>query len=359
MSPRKPLSWKDGSDETIGFQPVVGGGLGFGGRRAGWLAHGPFARRAHASGSQSEAAAALDRAAAAQKFAFVFFWKEQNPQTDRAWGVLQAAAGKMSDWADVVAVQATDPAEKPLVDRFGTSRAPMPLVLAVAPCGAVTKAFTSAFDESQLRTALVSPGTQLCLKALQDRKLVLLCVVDQAGPNGVGVPAAAQEFKADQRFGAASEIVLVSAGDEGEAGFLKELKVDTRVPSAVHGLARSSRQRHRPIRRSGEQGPIAGQTRRGPVEPVRRRHVRSGWMRSEEIGADARVAGTLRVPSAKHGSPSRVNSEGDLAKSCTARRAMLRKSRHRSVPTTICRENNSCECELWFGGRFSSERASW
>ena len=183
-----------------------------------------------ASGRQSEAAAALDRAAAANKFAFVFFWKEQNPQTDRAWGVLQTAAGRMSDWADVVAVQATDPAEKPLVDRFGTSRAPMPLVLAVAPCGAVTKAFSSVFDESQLKSAFVSPGTQRCLKALQDRKLVLLCVVDQAGPNGSGAPMAAQEFKADQRFGAASEIVLVSASDAGETGFLKELRVDTGVP---------------------------------------------------------------------------------------------------------------------------------
>ena len=41
---------------------------------------------------------------------------------------------------------------------------------------------------------------------------------------------AAQAFKADQRFGAASEIVLVSASDAGETGFLKELRVDTGVP---------------------------------------------------------------------------------------------------------------------------------
>lgn len=180
------------------------------------------------SSASSPGLRALDQAAAARKFTFVFFWREQNAETDRAWSVLHAAAGKMSDWADVVAVQTTNPTERALVDRFGTGRAPMPLVLAVAPCGAVTKAFTSGFDEAQLRTAFVSRGTQLCLKALQDRKLVLLCVVDQAGPNGSGVPAAAQDFKADQRYGAASEIVLVSAGDAGEARFLSELKVDNR-----------------------------------------------------------------------------------------------------------------------------------
>jgi hypothetical protein len=184
-----------------------------------------------ASAAPSKAAAAIERSAAAHKFAFVFFWKEQNPQTGRAWSVLQAAGRNLSDTADVIPVQASDPAEKTVVDRFGASRAPMPLVLAVAPCGAVTKAFTSAFDESKLRTALVSPGTQLCLKALQDRKLVLLCVVGQAGPDGAEIPAAAQEFKADQRFGASSEIILVTAGDAGEAGFLRELQVDTRMPA--------------------------------------------------------------------------------------------------------------------------------
>ena len=183
-----------------------------------------------ASAGSSEAAAALDRAAAAGKFAFVFFWKEQNPQTDRAWSVLQAAMRRMSDGADVVPVQATNPAEKSVVDRFEASRAPLPLVLAVAPGGAVTKAFGAVFDEAQLRTAFVSPGTQLCLKALQDRKLVLLCVCDQAGPAGATVPSGVREFKADPRFAAAAEVVLVNAGDDREASFLKELQVDARAP---------------------------------------------------------------------------------------------------------------------------------
>jgi hypothetical protein len=183
-----------------------------------------------AAGGLSEATAALDRAAAARKFAIVFFWKDQNPQTGRAWSTLQTAAGRMSDWAEIVPVQASNPAEKALVDRFGTSRAPMPLVLAVAPCGAVTKAFGAVFDEAQLRTAFVSPGTQLCLKALQDRKLVLLCVFDQAESAGTALPPGVRDFKADARFDAASEVVLINANDDGEAGFLKELKVDARAP---------------------------------------------------------------------------------------------------------------------------------
>ena len=97
-------------------------------------------------------------------------------------------------------------------------------MLAVAPCGAITKAFTKAFDESQLRTAFVSPCTQLCLKALQDRKLVLACVVDQANPQDpVTIPKGVEDFKADAKYGPATEIVLVNARDQGEAAFLEGL----------------------------------------------------------------------------------------------------------------------------------------
>jgi hypothetical protein len=102
----------------------------------------------------------------------------------------------------------------------------MPLVLAVAPCGAITKAFTKAFDENQLRAAFVSPCTQRCLKALQDRKLVLACVVDQPVSQAqAAIPKGVEEFKADAKFGSATEVVLVNARDRSEAAFLKDFQV--------------------------------------------------------------------------------------------------------------------------------------
>lgn len=169
---------------------------------------------------------AIDRARAAHKYVFIFFWREKSPRTDKAWSVFQPAAARLADSAEVVSIQITSPAEKQVVDKYGVSRAPMPLVLAVAPCGAITKAFTKAFDENQLRAAFVSPCTQLCLKALQDRKLVFVCVVDQANPQEpVTIPKGVEDFKADGKFGPATEIVLVSARDKGEATFLKEFGV--------------------------------------------------------------------------------------------------------------------------------------
>jgi hypothetical protein len=198
------------------------------------LARTPSAAGPAPPAAASQAQAAMERAKAARKYVFLFFWKDKNQQTEKAWSVFQPAATRMADWAEVVSIQTSDPAEKPVVDKFDVSRAPMPLVLAIAPCGAITKAFTKTFDENQLRTAFVSSCTQLCLKALQDRKLVFACVVDQVNPqDAVTIPKGVEDFKADAKFGPATEIILVNARDESEAAFLKDFQVDPKAQKPV------------------------------------------------------------------------------------------------------------------------------
>ena len=170
--------------------------------------------------------AIIDQAAAANKYVFVVFWKDQSPQLDKAWAALKPAVASMADKAVFVSIQITNPVEKKIVDKYGVSRAPMPLVLAIASSGAVTKGFTKTFNEKELRTAFVSPCKEQCLKALQGRKLVLVCFTERADPKApLTVPEGVKDFKADKRFGPATEVVLVDAQDENEATFLKELEI--------------------------------------------------------------------------------------------------------------------------------------
>jgi len=182
----------------------------------------------------SPAASALDTAAQDGKYLFVFFWKENDRQTQTMYGVFKSAAAKMAESAAAISVNTKDAQEKPIVDRFGVSRAPMPLVLALAPNGAVTKGFPVRFTEEQLlHDAFVSPGTAKCLKALQDRKLVLLCVQNQKTQFNQAAMQGALSFKSDARFGGATEIVTVDPSDTGEASFLQSLEVDPRTANAV------------------------------------------------------------------------------------------------------------------------------
>jgi hypothetical protein len=181
--------------------------------------------------------AAVESAAAAKKFIFVMFWKEKNAQTDKVWGTLQAAAAKYADTAEVASIQTTDPAEKAIVDRFKVSKAPMPLVLAVAPCGAVTKAFQGNLEEKQLAVAFVSPCEQLCMKAIQDSKLVFVCVVYETPKDGdPTIPEGIKDFQEDKKYTKVTEVVLLNATDKNEADFLKELKINTKAQKPVSVL---------------------------------------------------------------------------------------------------------------------------
>lgn len=172
----------------------------------------------------SSAQAALASAQKGQKYLFVLFWKENSPATQAMKQTLDAALSKKNGQATSITVNTTDPAEKAVVEQFGVSRSPMPLVLAVAPNGAITGGFPSKLTEENVAGAFVSPGTAACLKVSQSRKLVLLCV----RPAGVkDLPPAVREFKADSQYGPTTEVVTIQASDPAEAGFLKALKIQT------------------------------------------------------------------------------------------------------------------------------------
>ena len=183
--------------------------------------------------SASKGMAAMDMAARTNKYLFVFFWNNQDPQTDAMHEVFQGAMGKMTDRADGIAINVADAVEKPLVDKFGVSRAPMPFVLAIAPNGAATRGFPKRLEEGQLQQAFVSPCTAKCMKAIQDRHLILLCVQNGKTQFNREAMQGVADFKADPNYAQATEIVTLNPTDSGEVSFLKALQVDPQTPSAV------------------------------------------------------------------------------------------------------------------------------
>ncbi len=198
------------------------------------LAESPSGAQEPARQTAGKGMAALQQAASADKYLFVFFWKEKNQQTDAMWSVLQSAMGKAADRAESVAVNVTDPAEKTMVTKFGIDRSPVPLVLVFAPNGAITKGLPVKCDEKQLLQAFVSPGTAQCLKALQSRKLVLLSVqARKPQVQQVSLQQGVADFASDPRYAAATETVVIDPADPAETSFLQDLQVDPRTATSV------------------------------------------------------------------------------------------------------------------------------
>jgi hypothetical protein len=198
------------------------------------VAQSPYRTQQPAPQVASKGLDAMQRAATGNKYLFVFFWKEKTQQTSTLWNVFQAATNKLADRADAVAVNVSDPGESPMVAKFSIAGSPMPLVLAIAPNGAITKGFPGRFDENQLQQAFVSSCTAECLKALQDRKLVVLCVEHPAPQvRQVSLQRGVQEFAGEEPYSRNSKVVVLNADDPTEAGFLKSLQVDPRTTAPV------------------------------------------------------------------------------------------------------------------------------
>jgi hypothetical protein len=179
------------------------------------------------------AAVAMSRAAKANKYLFMLVYRTEDEPTQAARKTLSAAVEKLTDRATTAAVNVTDPLEREFVAKYGLDRAPTPLALAIAPNGAVTRSFTGPFVEAQFETALVSPGTQKCLKALQDRKLVFICVQNGKTQHNGEVMQGVKEFAADDQYAKTTEIVTLDPADAAEEAFLKQLKVDSKTAEAI------------------------------------------------------------------------------------------------------------------------------
>lgn len=193
----------------------------------------PAAAPAVPPGPPSPAMAAIEQAAKDQKYIFLFFFRTEDEPAQAARKVFDAAMPKFADRATSTAVNITDPQESALVAKYQLTRSPMPLVLAMAPTGAVTRSFPVRFTEAQLQTAFVSPGMQKCLKALQDRKMAFLCVQNGTTQHNAEAMQGVREFAADPQFAKTAEIITIDPTDAGEEALLKQFKVDPKTAEAV------------------------------------------------------------------------------------------------------------------------------
>ena len=176
---------------------------------------------------------AMRKAAKEKKYLFALFRKAEDSQTSAMRAVLKEVMEEVADKANSVEVNVTASSERAIVDEFGLDRAPMPLVLAIAPNGAVMGGFPTKVEKQTLLGAFASASTEKCMKQLQDNKLVFLCVQNGDTKSNDEAMKGVRDFKADDRFAQATEIVMLDPTDTAEAGFLKDLQIDPKTETAV------------------------------------------------------------------------------------------------------------------------------
>ena len=166
-------------------------------------------------------ATATPAVAAAPKFTFILFWKENNPTTQAMHDTLKRSIEARSQRAEWVSVNINDGSQRPLVDRYRVERAPMPMVICVAPNGAVTGGFPRQINDAVIEKALITPGMTEATKALQEKRIV---VIHAKRDPRLALPAGAAGFAADPSFKDRTTIVNVGIDDPAEARFVREME---------------------------------------------------------------------------------------------------------------------------------------
>lgn len=163
------------------------------------------------------------------KFTFVVFYRDGGQATRTLYQQTKDGTASRGDTAIVTTASVDDPAERLLVDKFGISRAPMPMTVVVAPNGAVTGLFPRAISAEQIAAAIVPPTMMRCMKELQAQKLVFVCLTRT---DRVDVPQGVQLVHKSPQFKDRISLVGMRLDDPAEIRFYEQMKLD---PSRIAG----------------------------------------------------------------------------------------------------------------------------
>lgn len=177
---------------------------------------------------------ALQKAAGGNRFLVALFYKngQESEKTGQLKAAAETAAKNLSAQVETVSLEASAPDQQELFEKYGLRFAPLPLVLVIAPNGAVTGSFQQAFTEAEVTRSLVGPGLQQCYKLLQERKLVLLCLHPAGSAGQAEARQGAAEFLADPRLKQFSAQVQVDPTAAEEASLLEQFGLATPVKAA-------------------------------------------------------------------------------------------------------------------------------
>jgi hypothetical protein len=183
-------------------------------------------------------AEAVEKAGSSDKYVYALFYKENNDQLTKARSLVESARKKVERKSETVEINVADPNEQDIVNKFGTSRAPMPLVLVLAPNGAIMGGFplTQLPDETRLVECVGCKASEQTLKALQQKNMVVLCAQSKTTAENGRAMRGVEEFLRDPKYGKTTAVVIVDPTEPATAKFITQLGLDPKSPMAATAI---------------------------------------------------------------------------------------------------------------------------
>ncbi|HCJ66983.1 MAG TPA: hypothetical protein DHV62_06580, partial [Elusimicrobia bacterium] len=109
------------------------------------------------------------------KYVFLFISESKSDENKKIEIILQEINSELRNKSAIVKVVITDKKEEELIKFFRIAKENVPIVLVIAPNGAITGAFSKQVEKKSLREAIVSTRESEIILSLQERCLVFIC----------------------------------------------------------------------------------------------------------------------------------------------------------------------------------------
>lgn len=161
------------------------------------------------------------------KYVLICVWRDNKQETnDFRRRFAEVAAPEAARAVIIDAKSDFDDATIGLTRALHLERAPMPLVIAIAPNGAVTKAFPKIPAEG-FASAFVSPALASCLLAMQNNRMAVVSIGNASLPGSAATQATAEAFVAQPGKSIYRSLVSVDPSAATELFKILDLPVTT------------------------------------------------------------------------------------------------------------------------------------
>ena len=186
------------------------------------------------TGAYKNAAEAIGAAQSNGQYLFLLFYDKKDSSFKAMESSINNAKIGSSKSVLLYEAKTTDAKEKDTIAKYRVSRAPLPLVLVVAPNGAITGGFPQKVSVTELQKSItVSKTVTGILKAVQQGKIALVLLQNSKTKFNSESATAAQEFAGDARLKGMVDIIKADPGDQKNSSFLKDSKISPNMSEST------------------------------------------------------------------------------------------------------------------------------
>lgn len=172
----------------------------------------------------------LSEAADAEQYTYLMFFRSQDAATQSMQQTIRDHVEDHANVATLVSVKLDDAAEADLIEKYDATRMPMPVVVGIAPNGAVSGVYPQRVSTDQLERAILTPRYSEMVMALQQQKIAVVCLHPEGGGE---TPQGVTDFQNTPAFLGKTHLVSATADDADEAHFFERMHVPTDIDSPV------------------------------------------------------------------------------------------------------------------------------